>query len=577
MLADNNCDSMTMFGGTTRRRSSHVSIGHRSRRESNDSIILDSCSWGSMLGDDDDNDDNNIKNNDGDNNNNNKNSSSKVKKRSGQPKTLLSSIYRPPESRSSANTMDDFTVDKLRYDSLGIYGRDTEIAILNQALDSMIIATNNGTTLPIERYNHSSSNINIASDGSTFNSHQLVLISGEFGVGKSKLAHQLKSRVKAMNGIFCYGKFDQFSEEPYHGVASACRGLCTELCNLRESDATKHLFGDIHDKILEKVKNELPLLFTILPELRGLLCSASCEEDVKCISYRDPDQNLENLKNRMHFALLRFFGVISGYIKPLVMVWDDIHFADTNSLNLLELILTDSRLSNLMIIACYRSNEIGDGHSVTEMLRAIDEKETFDNFQVSKISIGNLEENHSHQIIMSLLGMDDVSCTAELASICHRKTAGNPFFLVSFMTLLYQQKMIEFNLGLMEWIWNLTEIKDNTLATSNVVDLIQRKLESLSSSQRSLLIYASFLGPVFSKNTIGLIWDELGNDADKDDLDLNSLLESSVKDGIFEITYNQNYRFVHDKVRECANSLIKSDQIPLMRHRIGRTLLVRPR
>jgi predicted ATPase len=274
----------------------------------------------------------------------------------------------------------------------------------------------------------------------------------------------------------------------------------------------------------------------------------------------------------MNFTLLRFLGVISKYIQPFVMLWDDIHFADKDSLNLLELILTDYRLLNVMIIACYRSNEVEDGHSVTEMLRAIDEKDVFDSFQISKIFIGNLGENHSHQIVMDLLGMDD-SCTADLASICHRKTAGNPFFLVFFMTLLCQQKMIEFNLGLMKWTWDLAEIMHNIPATSNVVDMIQQKLESLSSSQRSLLIYASFLGPFFSKDTICLVWNNLEENTDNQSVDLHALLESSVKDGIFEITYCQNYRFVHDKARECANSLINPDQLPLIRHRIGRTLL----
>jgi predicted ATPase len=377
-------------------------------------------------------------------------------------------------------------------------------------------------------------------------------------------------RVKVTKGIFCVGKFDQFNDEPYHGVASTCRGLCSELFKLRDSYATKPLFDAIHSEIIEVVEKQLPLLFTILPELRGLLCSTSGEDNTKCSPDRSPSQNLENLKNRMNFALLRFFGVISRHIQPLVMVWDDIQFADQNSLSLMELLLTDSRHSKLMIIACYRSNEVGD--SVTATLKALDEKQNLGNFKVTKISIGNLEENHTHQIVMDLLGMDE-PCTADLASICHRKTAGNAFFLVSFMTLLYQEKMLEFSIGLMKWTWDERKIKDDTPATANVVDLIQHKLESLSSSQRMLLINASFLGPVFSRDVLWLVWNELSDASGEEIADLDALLESSVKNGIFETTQGRKYRFVHDKVRECAALFIDPNQLPSMRYRIGRTLL----
>eukprot|EP00957_Ditylum_brightwellii_P140184 10681857-Ditylum_brightwellii.AAC.1 len=72
--------------------------------------------------------------------------------------------------------------------------------------------------------------------------------------------------------------------------------------------------------------------------------------------------------------------------------------------------------------------------SLSEMQKQNDEV-----ISLTQIELGNLSREDVNQAIMSMLSTDDVSRTDGLASICYRRTLGNPFFLLEFVKLLEEE------------------------------------------------------------------------------------------------------------------------------------------
>ena len=63
----------------------------------------------------------------------------------------------------------------------------------------------------------------------------------------------------------------------------------------------------------------------------------------------------------------------------------------------------------MMIVGCYRSNELEDGSFLHRKLSALNEPQFSDEFQTTNLEVRNLDETSSHQIVMALLGTDEAN------------------------------------------------------------------------------------------------------------------------------------------------------------------------
>lgn len=119
----------------------------------------------------------------------------------------------------SKNDLAHFTIDKLKYASLGLYGRDVEVKLLKDALINMVMS---GASKEQER--------------------QLILISGYSGTGKTALAnHALQKLTMQLGGLYARGKYDlnQRSQEPYSGISAACSEICGAIVELQNRNPSR--------------------------------------------------------------------------------------------------------------------------------------------------------------------------------------------------------------------------------------------------------------------------------------------------------------------------------------------------
>jgi len=181
---------------------------------------------------------------------------------------------------------------------------------------------------------------------------ELVMISGYSGTGKTTLASTLQTKVNSVKegGAFVTGKFDQFrSGEPLSAISQALGELCRKVANEGQS--------------ICKLQNEVFLLTQIIPDMDRIMTTKIQS------SKASHDINSDARQTRLNYALRVFTRVMCSFFSPLVICLDDLQWADVSSLEIIELLASDvQNKSALMIIGCYRSNEVDGTHMLWEIM-----------------------------------------------------------------------------------------------------------------------------------------------------------------------------------------------------------------
>ena len=259
--------------------------------------------------------------------------------------------------------------------------------------------------------------------------------------------------------------------------------------------------------------------------------------------------------------LKHFFRVLTrllcSYFSPMVIVLDDCQWADASSLKVIDYLLSDTLNSDsLLIIGCYRSNEVVDTHNLVGLISALEAKKEKFHFKMTHIELENMSVSEVNKILLALLSMENEEITRGLAEICQKRTFGNPFFLLEFITMLEEEQWIAFNLGMLKWDWDENAIENATMSAKNVVDLLQARMRRLSSELQLLLQYAACLGSSFRLSILYILWNRHTLTRSKMKWNQLSGLIVTLKDQNFiEECSTGRYRWVHDKVQEAALSL----------------------
>ena len=142
----------------------------------------------------------------------------------------------------------------------------------------------------------------------------------------------------------------------------------------------------------------------------------------------------------------------------------------------------------MLLIGAYRDNEVTSAHPLMRTLDRIRAAGA----PVQDIVLAPLAHEHVGQLIADSLYCDRERA-APLAELVHEKTAGNPFFVIQFLSALVEEGLLTFDHGAARWFWDLARIHAKGY-TDNVVDLMVGKLSRLPISTRKFLQQLACLG-----------------------------------------------------------------------------------
>ena len=272
-----------------------------------------------------------------------------------------------------------------------------------------------------------------------------------------------------------------------------------------------------------------------------------------------PEQPPQDAHRRFQLVLRRFFAVFARADHPLALFLDDLQWLDAATLDLLEDLLTHPDVRHVLLIGAYRDNEVTAGHPLLGTLDRIRGAGA----AVHEIVLAPLTHEHVGHLVADALHSDQDSA-APLAEVVHQKTAGNPFFVIQFLSALVEEGMITFDHGAARWSWDLARIHAKGY-TDNVVDLMVDKLARLPLRTQTVLQRLACLG--ISADFARLI---MVHDCPEEELrrDLQDALRTDLL-----LHADGAYRFLHDRVQEAAYSLIPEPERATAHLRIGRLLL----
>jgi len=382
---------------------------------------------------------------------------------------------------------------------------------------------------------------------------EMMLVAGYSGIGKSSLVAEIHKPNTRLRGYFTEGKFDQFQKSiPYSAVVNAFKGLVRQL--LTESEAQleqwraklSSAFG-INGQVIIDVIPEVELIVGTQPPVPELGASES--------------------QNRFNIVFGNFIRAFCTKEHPLVIFLDDLQWADSATLKLIELMMTDADMQYLFLIGAYRDNEVSPSHPLIMTLDGLlKEGATINYITLAPLALENIS-----QIIADTLYSDTNSVTP-LAELVMRKTGGNPFFVNQFLKTLHAENLIKFNLQQHIWLWNIAQIDAQNI-TDNVVELMTGKLKKLPELTQKVLRLASCIGASFYLSTLAIV-------SEKSKEVVFSDLVVAVQNGFIlptsELDENlliQDYKFLHDRVQQAAYALIDEDQKKAVHLQIGRLLL----
>jgi DNA-binding SARP family transcriptional activator/class 3 adenylate cyclase len=324
-----------------------------------------------------------------------------------------------------------------------------------------------------------------------------VLIAGEAGIGKTRLAVELARAAHEQGALVLYGRCDEGLAVPYQPFVEALRPYAGTL----GLDCLRAELGGL-----------APELARLLPELSGL------GEPIRL----DPESERFAL-----FEATASLVEVATREQPALLVLEDLHWAANPTLLLLRHLIRSDRQLGVLLLCTYRETELEPGMPPAQLLADLHRDAS-----VERLNLAGLDERAIAALLEATIGRSVGERASQLVRTLSLQTAGNPLFVRELLAHVAEsgERLSQgIAAGRLEIPTGLRQV-------------IGQRVARLCAPARHALSIAAVAGPMFSFVLIERVLDEATGALDA--------LDEAVAAGLLSETGRGDYVFTHALVRQ---------------------------
>jgi DNA-binding CsgD family transcriptional regulator len=333
-----------------------------------------------------------------------------------------------------------------------------------------------------------------------------VMIAGEPGIGKTRTAQEFSEFALRQGASVLWGRcYEEAGAPPYWPWVQIIRSLL-------QSRAPETPLGDLGPGAAD--------IADLAPDIRERLPNSGSVARLR---------DTAEARFRMFEAIRRLLVSACGH-QALVLVLDDLHWADAPSLRLLEFLAPEIADIPLLVVGTYRATELSRQHPLSNTLGGLARVR-----HIVRVDLPGLSVEEAQAFITAAAG---TTPPAWFTRSLHQQTEGNPLFLREIVRFLEQQGILN------------AEIQAPDAALPRVIrvpeglkEVIGRRLNLLSPACNEVLALASVIGRNFSLELLMRAAAPLGADQ------VIEALDEALAARIVNETADRRYQFIHNLVR----------------------------
>ena len=323
----------------------------------------------------------------------------------------------------------------------------------------------------------------------TEGARRVRFLSGEPGIGKTSLCKEVAHAAHELGMCVLYGRCDEELVVSYQPFAEALGHL---VVHADEALLMTHV--EENGGVLVSLVPALAKRIPSVPEVGG-----------------DPDSE----RLRLFSAAVSLLDAASE--RGVLLVIDDLHWADKASLQLLKHLCASHRLPKVMVLGTYRDSELSAGNPLSDTLASVGREAN-----VERIDLVGLEDIEILRMMEQVAGHEMDQEGVDLAHAVRRETEGNPFFTTELLRHLGESGLVhQDDTG--RWVAS-SDLYEKGLPQS-VRAVVGQRVDRLGEETRKVLSQAAVIGRDFDIEVLG---DVVGMDEDA----LLDLIDTAVQAGL---------------------------------------------
>jgi hypothetical protein len=363
---------------------------------------------------------------------------------------------------------------------------------------------------------------------------QLVLLSGEPGMGKTTLCGEFARAAHAGGAVVLYGRSDEELGIPYQPFAEALGHLVAhatpELLSQHSVDHGAEL-GALVPALGRQFGDSTPALHL--------------EEEIP--------------RYRLFAAGVDLLAAASG-TAPLVLVLDDAHWADQPTLMLLRYLVGASLPMRLLILVTYRHSELTKAHPLTETLAALHREAG-----VERLTLAGLDDAEVMALMESGAGQELGGSFVDLAQSLRRETDGNPFFVKQLLRHLVERGWLyQDDSGRWRARGDVAEMS----LPDTVREVVGQRVARLGEAVDRLLSSAAVIGRDFDAGLLATV-------AGLPEVETIDVLDKSLGAGLLTDAGPGRYSFAHAVIQHALYDGLTGARRSMLHRRVAETLEAR--